>query len=59
MPKPNIFQNVFLVRVLGVVLLVVGIALVLSFWSDVVVFFRGVSGMLFALIGLLILKFLK
>lgn len=35
--------------------LVLGITLVLSFWADVVVLFRGVIGMVLALAGLLIL----
>lgn len=39
----------------GSVILVLGIALVLRFWADVVLVFRAVIGMALALAGLLIL----
>ena len=40
---------------LGSVMLVIGIALVLRFWADVVVLFRAGIGMALALAGLLVL----
>ena len=40
---------------LGSVILVLGIALVLRFWADVVLVFRAVIGMVLALAGLLVL----
>ena len=40
---------------LGSVMLVLGIALVLRFWADVVVLFRAGIGMALALAGLLVL----
>ncbi len=40
---------------LGSAILVLGIALVLRFWPDVVLLFRAVIGMALALAGLLIL----
>ena len=39
----------------GSVILVLGIALVLRFWADVVLVFRAVIGMVLALAGLLVL----
>ena len=41
--------------VLGSFILILGIALVLRFWADVVVLFRAVIGMVLALAGLLVL----
>lgn len=43
---------------LGSVMLVLGVALVLRWWTDVVVVFRAVIGMFLALAGLLILYLL-
>ena len=40
---------------LGSVMLVIGIALVLRFWADVVLVFRAGIGMALALAGLLVL----
>jgi uncharacterized membrane protein len=39
----------------GSVILVLGIALVLRFWADVVLVFRAAIGMVLALAGLLVL----
>ena len=43
----------------GTVLLVLGITLVLVWWSDVVLLFRSLSGMVLALVGLLVLYMVK
>lgn len=55
------FQNIskkISLFALGSVMLVVGIALVLRFWADVVLVFRAGIGIALALAGLLILYFL-
>lgn len=44
---------------LGSLVLVLGITLVLAWWRDVAVLFRGVAGMGLALAGLLVLYSLK
>ena len=44
---------------MGFIVLVVGIALTLAWWSDVVVIFRGAIGTILALIGILILALAK
>lgn len=44
---------------LGSLVLVLGITLVLAWWRDVVVLFRGVAGIGLALAGLLVLYSLK
>jgi len=41
----------------GFVILILGISLVLFWWKDVVIFFRGILGMVIALSGLVILYF--
>ncbi len=41
--------------VLGLALVTTGIALVLVFWPDVIIVFKGAGGMLLALIGLIVL----
>ena len=43
------------VYLLGGFILILGIALILRFWADVLVLFRAVIGMALALAGLLIL----
>ena len=45
--------------VLGIGFLVLGVALILVWWHDVVSLFRGTSGMALALAGLLMLYSLK
>ena len=45
----------FVLFVAGFFVLVLGITLILVCWKDVVAFFRGVSGMAFALAGLFML----
>jgi len=45
----------FLTFLIGAFFTVFGITLILVFFSDVASFFRGIGGMVFALIGLLIL----
>ncbi|HBG62133.1 MAG: hypothetical protein A2Y03_08785 [Omnitrophica WOR_2 bacterium GWF2_38_59] len=41
--------------IIGLFLLILGITLVLSCWSEVVIFFKGIMGMVFAMAGLLVL----
>lgn len=43
----------------GVFVLLLGISLVLTWWRDVVVLFRGVIGMILAVAGLLVLYSIK
>ena len=50
--KPALFT-------IGTVILVFGMALILVWWSDVVIFFRGFLGVTVALGGLLILYMVK
>ncbi len=45
--------------VLGFVVLIVGIALILSWWPDLVVVFKGSIGFILALAGLLMLYTVK
>ena len=45
----------FVLSVLGCFFLVSGITLILVFWPDVVVLFRGAGGIIFALVGLFLL----
>ena len=49
----------FILACAGMFILVLGVRLILVWWADVLVFFRGVIGMSLAFIGLLILYFLK
>ena len=41
--------------IIGVVILVTGVTLVLAWWPDVVVIFKGVTGTALAIVGLIIL----
>ena len=41
--------------IVGFFLLVLGITLVLSCWSEVVIFFKGIVGFILAMAGLLVL----
>ena len=43
----------------GSLLLVSGITLILKDWTDIVVLFQGVRGMILALTGLIVLMFIK
>ena len=43
----------------GAVLLVAGIVMVLMWWPDVVSVFRGFSGMIFAIAGLILMQLKK
>ena len=43
----------------GIISLVVGITLVLVCWEDVVLFFRGVTGMVLAIGGLVLMVLAK
>ena len=45
----------FLNFVIGFFLLVLGITLVLACWNEVVIFFKGIIGMILAMAGLLVL----
>ena len=45
--------------ILGFSFLVLGISLTLTWWSDVVVLFRGAVGMVLALAGLVLLYLMK
>ena len=58
-PKGNTISKRFILTVLGIVCLVSGIALILFWWPDVVSLFRGASGMMLALSGLLMLYSLR
>jgi len=49
----------FLLGAIGGFLTVLGITLALVFWADVVSFFKGIVGMVFAIAGLGILYFLS
>ena len=49
----------FVFSILGALMVVVGITLVLIFWSDVVSLFKGISGMIIAIAGLTMLYFLS
>jgi len=48
-----------LLYIVGSFVLVFGITLILMWWSDVVILFRGMAGFVLALAGLLILYSLK
>ncbi|MBU0469494.1 MAG: hypothetical protein KKD07_07245 [Candidatus Omnitrophica bacterium] len=52
--KDSGFKN-FKTFIIGLFLLILGITLVLYCWSEVVIFFKGIVGMIFALAGLLVL----
>ena len=55
----KIKSNRFLLFLCGGVLLIAGITLVLICWKDVVAFFRGVSGIVLAIGGLVLLYMMK
>lgn len=52
--KESGFKN-FRTFVVGFFLLVLGITLILSYWSQVVIFFKGIIGFILAMAGLLVL----
>jgi hypothetical protein len=45
----------FLVMLVGSFLLIVGVAMILGCWQELVIFFKGVTGMILAGSGLLVL----
>ena len=49
----------FISLAVGGALLVAGIALILTQWNCVVILFKGVIGMILAIIGLLVLMLIK
>ena len=61
MPKNNKkkLSKQFVLAFLGMACLVVGIALILIWWRDVVSLFHGAGGMILALAGLLMLYTLR
>ena len=54
----NIFKKVLLF-VFGGAILVFGLALILEWWPYVGIVFKGVAGIMVALVGLLILAFVR
>lgn len=49
----------FIMMLGGTFLLILGVTLVLSWWDEVVIFFRAIIGMALAIAGLLMLYFLS
>ncbi len=56
--KKNLSKNIILFFI-GAMVLLVGITLVLLWWEDVVRIFRGVVGIVLALVGLFMLYLVK
>lgn len=54
MTKSTLNQDVkrFTFGVTGFVVLILGVALILLYWNDVVILFRGIIGIILALAGL-------
>ena len=59
MDKEKRILKKILLSVLGSVILVLGITLILVWWNDVVRLFKGASGMVLALGGLMILFLIR
>ena len=49
----------FLLFLCGNIVLILGVMLILTWWQDVVVLFRGAVGMIFALAGMIVLYILS
>ncbi|HPN88581.1 MAG TPA: hypothetical protein PLH56_04505 [Candidatus Omnitrophota bacterium] len=58
MSEPNSYKR-FLLFLSGIVVLILGIMLILTWWHDVVILFRGAIGMILSLAGMLILYILS
>jgi len=56
--KKNLSKNIILFFI-GAMVLLAGITLVLLWWEDVVLIFRGVVGIVLALVGLFMLYLVK
>ena len=49
----------FQLFIIGAVLLITGMTLILKNWSEVIIFFKGLIGLVLALTGMIILFFMK
>ena len=58
MAEQNNYKK-FLLFLCGNVVLVLGVMLILTWWQDVVILFRGAVGIIFALAGMLTLYILS
>ncbi|OGW96260.1 MAG: hypothetical protein A2Z81_05595 [Omnitrophica WOR_2 bacterium GWA2_45_18] len=52
--KPSAYKKI-VVGLGGIFILIAGLTLILLFWKDVVIIFKGTIGMILALAGLLML----
>jgi len=56
--KETLLKNIGLF-IVGAVILIVGISLILLWWPQVVIIFKGIIGIVLALVGLIALALIK